>query len=517
MFQAKIAYSSFGCVVTLFIINILAKMIPLFRGIMIHPDAPVYLWAAQSLQKGDMQAASQSYPMLFYPFLIMIVQKLGFDWLTAGRIISTTASCLVVFPFWGLAKRFSPGWPAVTISLVFIFLPDFNKIAFAVLRDPLYICLSIWCLYFTAQFLENPGAVNRFWPVLLNAACLPFVRVEGVIVACIVICWCTVVLLRTYYCSISLRATLIAVVTMCCVMVFFYVLNVDRSILRLDDIAIHLKSLRAKPPALENYLSQLDELAHSSSILGNNFWRVIRRHWVWIYGIGILYAFVKILGWLFVFMAGYGLFFMRDKDKITRLLHVLLPSYILLFFLYFMTSGQLEVRYLILPSVILLLFASKSFRPLVIFLSDNINKKCQISYIPVIIIFSCLLILPLCLKSVKEKYRYDNPVIKESSLFIKNKVLKHNKQWLVLANERRIAWYLDYDNINLYPKLEFEKAFQVIKERQGPIVIIFLMSKYDFGKINISDRLDFETYIRSRIFLSPNSKKHVVVALWKSK
>ncbi len=161
-----------GWAIVLVLINLLIKISPLLQGIMIHPDAPFYLWPAQSLADGDWQDAIRDYPMIFYPMLITLAHYLIPDWLAAGRFISVTASVLAVVPFFALARRFSPGWPAIWVSLIFIFIPEFNTMGFAAIRDPLFICLELTCLFSTVCFMETG---RSYWLLLILfflSACL---------------------------------------------------------------------------------------------------------------------------------------------------------------------------------------------------------------------------------------------------------------------------------------------------------------------------------------------------------
>ncbi len=262
-FQDKTSPDWHGWLAFLFLINLFVKILPLFQGVMIHPDAPVYLWSAQSLEQGNIPGAIKAYPMLFYPFLVMCVHKLGLDWHAAGRAISVAASCLAFFPFFSLAKRFSPGWPAIIITMVFVLMPEYNCIAFAAIRDPLYLCLSLYCVYFAVCFAERKE-LKWFIGVILFSICIPFLRVEGIVVSLVILGWSCVGFIRRF--DINGRMWAMAV-TAGLFAVLFYIFSfseIGRDLLRLNQVSAILQQFSTPPPSVAYYLNTLDELAHNN-------------------------------------------------------------------------------------------------------------------------------------------------------------------------------------------------------------------------------------------------------------
>ncbi|MEN8173622.1 MAG: hypothetical protein ABFS03_12185, partial [Chloroflexota bacterium] len=432
-----------------FFLNFIVKSLPIFRGIMIHPDAPVYLWSAQALGAGNVQGAIAAYPMLFYPFLIMLVHKLGVDWLWAGRLISVTASCFALLPFMAIARKFSKGWPLVFVTLLFILLPSYNFRAYAVLRDPLYISLTLCCLYYALQFLEDKS-LKTFFVVMCFSFFLPLLRIEGVVTALLVDSWCLVLLLWSPEKNKKFIALLLLVVTAALLCFLFYS-DTFSSLVRLQSVTYLFDKLSSGQLSVQSCLKALDDLQHSlpASTFGNNFWQVIQRHWPWIYFIGMLYVIVKILGWPVLVLSSVGLVTVFRQIEFRKMFLVsVFAGQILCMMLFYLFSGFLEVRFMLLPAILLLFFFLFSLEAVFDFLYEKVGRFFSFKRKHFLIVFSCFLVLPFAYDSLFHKYRTHIPLLEEACLWIKSEILKEGGgEWFVGGNARRMAWFLDREDM----------------------------------------------------------------------
>jgi hypothetical protein len=491
---------------------------PLFRGIMIHPDAPVYLWSAQALAAGNVHGATAEFPMIFYPFLIMLVHKLGIDWLLAGRLVSVAASCFALLPFIAIAKRFSTGWPLVVVTLLFILLPEYNSIAFAVLRDPLYLSLTLCCLYYAFRFLEEKS-LKAFFLAIGFSFLLPLLRIEGLVTLLIVNAWCCVLLLKSaeeWGKNIVGFLSIVAAVVLCSL--FFS--NTLSSMIRLDSFTYFYGKLSSMQLSVHSCLSALDDIYQTlpAATNGSNFWQVIQRHWPWIYFVGVLYVFVKILGWpvlVVSFIGVLNIFKQKDYQKIF-LLSVFFGQTLLLI-LFYLFKGFLEVRYMLLPAIILLFFALFSFETVFEFFYEKLGRYFVVKRKYFLIVFSCFLVLPFAYDTLFYKYRTHIPILEEACRWITSELFKDEGQkWFVNGNARRIAWFLDHQDM---PQSAERIDSDHIEEKfstsvSSPALFVLLLNKRVPQDVELVGTLSKKYPLTSKVFVESEKDKHIVIAVW---
>jgi hypothetical protein len=517
-FQDKASPDWPGWLVLLFLTNLFVKILPLFQGIMIHPDAPVYLWSAQSLEQGNIPEAIKAYPMLFYPFLVMCVHKLGVDWLAAGRTISVAASCLALLPFIGLAKRFSPGWPAIIISMVFILLPEYNSIAFEALRDPLYICLALYSLYFAVCFAEKQK-LKWFLAVILFSSCLPFLRVEGIVVSLVILGWSFTGFFRRIDTRGRMWAMAVTAALLCLFFSIFSLSATGRNLLRLDQVSFILQKFSTTPPAVAYYLTKLDELAHNNvpSGFGNNFWQIIERNWQWIYGIGMLRMFESNLNWPLVLLGIFGVKEVVRVPRIGLLLPVVFVANMLLILATYFYSGSMEGRIMLFPAAIWLFFCGAAFSSVAGYLSE----KCRIGIVQkktnVIILIGLSLTLPFAYKTASLDYNIDIPVLRDSCRWVNDQLLNDGEDWQVWVNMRTMVWFLERQDVRQIGPKNKQKVLRILKESKKKAVVILLLSRRNENDIALMKKLVETNNFSSKVFADPDDEKNFVVAVWREK
>jgi hypothetical protein len=503
----------------LFVLNMLVKLVPVFRGIMIHPDAPVYLWSAQSLAAGDVQGAIAAYPMLFYPFLIMLVHKMGIDWLWAGRLISLTASSLALLPFLAIAKRFVTGWPLLVGALLFIFFPELNAQGYAALRDPLYLFLSLSCLYYALRFLDG-GGLPSFWGAVAVALLLPLVRVEGAFTAVLVCGVCAWLLLRArikntrplFLCLLVGLATLVAGL-------FFS--ETLRVLVRFEWFFVYFKKLSSGALSVQPCLHALDSVSSSlpAATNGSNFWQVIERHWPWIYFIGTLYVFVEIVGWPILLMGAAGMLtLLRRRDSGSMLLVVLFGGQLALMVLFYLFRGYLEVRYMLLPALLLLVFSLASLEPVFEAVYSKAGRLFAHKKKVALAVFAALLLLPFVDDSLSNKFRFHVPLLEESAHWVDKEVLggDGDRQWLIFSNARRMAWFLERRDMRYLKKInEMTVKRYLAPKRRQPALFVLLLNRRVPQDMELLESLTTKYPETSKVFVDRHGNKHVVVAVWR--
>ena len=485
---------------------------------MIHPDAPVYLWSAQSLEQGNIPGAIKAYPMLFYPFLVMCVHKLGLDWHAAGRAISVAASCLAFFPFFSLAKRFSPGWPAIIITMAFVLMPEYNCIAFAAIRDPLYLCLSLYCVYFAVCFAERKE-LKWFIGVILFSICIPFLRVEGIVVSLVILGWSCVGFIRRF--DINGRMWAMAV-TAGLFAVLFYIFSfseIGRDLLRLNQVSAILQQFSTPPPSVAYYLNTLDELAHNKvpDGFGNNFWQVIERNWPWIYGIGMLRMFESNLSWLLILLGVIGV---RDVVRIHQtglMLPAVFMANMLLILAKYLYSGSMEGRVMLFPAVLWLLFAGAAIFSVAAYLSEKCNVGILCKKLNVVILLGLVLILPFAYRTVFMDYNINIPVLRDGCRWVNEQILSNRKDWQVGVNIRTMIWFIEREGVRQINSKNEHEVLAFLKRGKKPVVVILLLNRRIEKDTALMNSLVADKEFSSRVFTDPEDDKNFVVAVWQKK
>lgn len=515
-FQDKVSPDWSGWLVFLFLTNLLVKIMPLFQDVMIHPDAPVYLWSAQSLEQGNIPGAIKAYPMLFYPFLVMCVHKLGLDWLAAGRSISVVASCLALIPFFNLAKRFSPGWPAIIITMVFVLMPEYNSIAFAAIRDPLYLCLSLYCVYFAVCFAERKE-LKWFIVVILFSICVPFLRVEGIVVSLVILGWSFVGFIRRFGIYGRMWAMAVTLVFFAVLLYIFSLSETGRDLLRLDQVTAVLQKISSTPPSVVYYLNKLDELAHNNvpSGFGNNFWQVIERNWQWVYGIGMLRMFESNLSWSLILVGMIGVKDIVRVHKIGLMLPAVFMANMLLVFEKYLYSGSIEGRVMLFPALLWLLFSGAAFSPVAEYLSEKSRIGIIQKKLNVVMLLGLLLTLPFAYRTFSMDYNINIPVLRDGCRWVNEQILSDGKDWQVWVNMRTMVWFIErQDTRQIGPKNK-QKILRILKQSKESIVVILLLSRRNEDDIVLMKKLVEAKAFSSKVFSDPADEKNIVIAVWR--
>ena len=500
----------------LFLTNLVVKAFPIFQGVMIHPDAPVYLWAAQSLDQGNIQEAIRAYPMLFYPFLVMCVHKLGFDWLTAGRIISTVSSCLALFPFFSLARRFLPAWPSYFVSLLFIFLPQYNSIAFAAIRDPLYICLGLYCLHFAINFMEQPG-VKKLLLVMFFSLSLPLLRVEGTLVFLVIWGWLFFISIRRLDLSKRIWTILSAVAVLCAVFSVLQASDTGKQILRMPDMVQYVDHIVSDNKiSVDRYLAKLDDLAKHHRVSGhaNNLWQVMQRHLILVFAIGMIYMFVELIGWPLILLGFFGQRGIVRSGTIGWLLIVLFTSCQLLILAKYMITGSMEERIMLFPAILWLIFAGAALYPVADWMTLKLAHH-RFRNATIIALICALILLPFAYKTVTQKFRIHIPVIRSSCLWLKEHLLSNNKEWQVRVPVRRMQWFLDKKDAQLTGKKNICQIRKFLQKGPGAKMVVLLLKNRKEEEKALAEELANENIFLTKIFNDIPNSKYFVVACWK--
>ncbi|MBW6431840.1 glycosyltransferase family 39 protein [Patescibacteria group bacterium] len=147
---------------------------------MINRDAVVYLAAAQSFAEGLFEEGIHHYRMPLYPLLITTVHFIIPDWIWAARLLNTLALLLCLFPLYFMTLRLFDKKSALATILLFAVLPVFNAPVNSIIRDPLFLLLSLCVLAFLAH-QKDKTTVSGVIGVIFLVLFATMIRIEGVL------------------------------------------------------------------------------------------------------------------------------------------------------------------------------------------------------------------------------------------------------------------------------------------------------------------------------------------------
>ena len=93
--------------------------------------------------------------LFFYPLLIASLGRLGMDLFIAGRLLSLLFSVTTVVPLFLMTRRcfdFRTAWWA---ALAFAVSPGLNEYSVYVMRDPTFLFMFAWSVYFALQAISD--------------------------------------------------------------------------------------------------------------------------------------------------------------------------------------------------------------------------------------------------------------------------------------------------------------------------------------------------------------------------
>lgn len=159
-----------------------------FTADVITPDGIFYIKIARLIGDGNWKGVYEVGPYSAYPFVVLLFQKVLPDWETAGRMASAVAGSIAVVPFFLLLRRMFDRRIASVAAIFLVMSPRAVQYSSDVLREPLFWCFSITCLWAVWKGMEE-----RKWTLIVLASIFAglslFTRIEGFALIGIVILW----------------------------------------------------------------------------------------------------------------------------------------------------------------------------------------------------------------------------------------------------------------------------------------------------------------------------------------
>jgi len=111
------------------------------------PDAVLYIDLAKSLDAGDLRAGLREMQLNTFPAILVLLHRLGLDWVTGGQLWNIAAASLVVLPLYGWARRQFDDRVALVACLLYAVHPKLIVWSPELIRDPTFWLLFMLSIY----------------------------------------------------------------------------------------------------------------------------------------------------------------------------------------------------------------------------------------------------------------------------------------------------------------------------------------------------------------------------------
>ena len=345
----------------LLIISFALKISLFFMTDTISNDGPVYINQAIKFLEGSWREAIEIDLTFLYPLLIAAFGRLGFDLVKAGQIVSLVSSVLVLVPLYLLFRGIFNERVAFLGCLALTLSPGMNKFAVAVMRDPFFLLVVAWLVYFAWRVMKE-AKIRYFVAISILSVLSPILRVEGLLLVPIIF----LMLLFKALSGKRSRKTLLIGAGLLFVLLAFVGLAVvpttEFSFARHPRVQQIVYSVtKVKESGFFNYNHVLSEkltdmeLSIPGGPLNNNFAKISRNHIGLIYLLGLISLVAQVIWFPFlvVFLFGLPQLLVFGKNSIFLLFFIL--PYLFIAYLYNINFGFLEERYLYVPVMLMFL------------------------------------------------------------------------------------------------------------------------------------------------------------------
>ncbi|MDR9502654.1 MAG: hypothetical protein RI601_12730, partial [Desulfurivibrionaceae bacterium] len=220
-----------------------------------------------------------------------------------------------------------------------------------------------------------------------------------------------------------------------------------------------------------------------------------------------------------VVLGGVGLLTaLRQGDGRKMLVAALFAGQLALGVLFYLFRGFLEVRYLLLPSLLLLFFSLPLLEPLFEALYGKVQRVFGHKKRLALLFFAGLLLLPFVDDSLSHRFRIHVPVLQESAVWLNKEVLRgdEERRWLIYGNARRLAWFLERRDMCILGKINEKTATSYLSPtRSRPALVIILLNREVPRDMELLENLTAKYPSTSKVFVDDDGGKHVVVAVWR--
>ncbi|MDX9710687.1 MAG: glycosyltransferase family 39 protein [Trichloromonas sp.] len=363
----------------------------------ITPDGPVYIAQAEEFLRGDWQKGLALNGSLFiYPLMIAGLGLLGADLVVAGQLLSLLFSVSTVIPLFLLTRRLFDTRAAFWATLAFVAAPSLNEFAVYVMRDPGFLCMFAWALYFSFRAVKEEDVRAFFLSLAFSFMAFLF-RIEAFFLPFLLVLFifCNA-LYRWQWRTRFIRQ----------VGIFLFVLSLAISvagwvfsdqILRFNRLGLIVSMMKMPlnkgifgcDPRVQEELRKLEKVIPMGTV-DNDFAEIARENIRLIYFIGLMANVKKVLYPAFFAACLVGLVSFRNCRSSHALLIWLTTAYLLILYLYLLHSGFIETRYVYVPVFLLLPWVGYGIERIL----DRLKKTKRLPQFAPLLLVSLLFVVP---------------------------------------------------------------------------------------------------------------------------
>jgi hypothetical protein len=325
----------------------------------ISNDGPRYINQAIKFLEGNWREAIEIDGTFLYSLLIAAFGRMGFDLVQAGQVVSLIASVLVLIPLYLLFRGIFNDRVAFLGCLAFAISPGMNKFSVSVMRDPLFLLLFAWLVYFAWRAMEE---VKFRYVVAITILILlsPLLRLEGLLIVPIIL---LVLLTKIIHVKRARKPLLIGtgslVVLLSLVAIVghsFFEFNATRQ-QRVRQIVSSINML--KENGLFNYhpvlLDKLEEMELSipGGSARNDFAEISQNNIRTIYLFGVISLLAQDIWFPFFVAMLFGLRQLLVMGRLSIFLLLFILPFLVLAYSFNLNFGFLDERYLYAPAMLM--------------------------------------------------------------------------------------------------------------------------------------------------------------------
>jgi len=477
------------------------KLVLLHSMEVLPEDGPMFISQAEKFVDGAWKEGLALNRYLFlYPLLIVCVHYLIPDMVLAGQLISLTASVLALIPIFLLTRGLFGATAAFWGGLAFVVAPGFNDYAVKVMREPAFLCLFAWAVYFAWCALEFKKT-RHFVLFFIFSVTSSLFRVEGIFLPILFIAFLLFVCLSDKEKRpVAIKASFVSLIF---VALFYGFANyVDQnyaSFIKYNNVTFYLDNVFNggvfNPiPEIKAGLKSM-EISSSYGWNHNDFASIARENIRLIYFIGLMFCISNIVFMPFFILFFTGVYFGRKYSQGNIFLIIAAVIYSIVCFMFLLNMNFIEPRYAFAISVFLYPWIGLGVEK--IFLFKNKNYIANIM-IPVVVLF--LFFTPFYESITSHEYQVSSG--KEAGIWLAEQVEFNNKK--MIANNGEIPFYSgrnsdDMIHVFCRDRDDFYSMEQIGK-REGADIMAIVIKKHkediipDFFEYELKKRFDDKKY-----------------------
>jgi len=151
-------------------------------------DGYYYISVADALEHRDFDTAFYYLHVNVYPAILLIGQRLGLDWIVAGKLWGVLIGSLTILPLFGWVRRLFDLRTAAAAGFLYAVHPDLIELSVEPLREQTFWFLFTFCLYMMGRAISE-RKFRWFLGTGLALALAIHTRIEGWILLLPLIAW----------------------------------------------------------------------------------------------------------------------------------------------------------------------------------------------------------------------------------------------------------------------------------------------------------------------------------------